>query len=271
MNYRILALDLDGTLTNEQKQITSRVKTAVWRAVEQAGVTVVLASGRPLMGLWKPARELELERLGGYMLSCNGAQIVRCKDGRTVFERKLPREVLPYVCALADEYGLIGYTYDAQGIISEKSSNVYVQVEAFNNAIPVRVVKSLTEAVTWDVNKCIMVGKPAQLKLAQARLRERFGAAVTPVFSYDFMLEIMPAGVEKGLSLAWLTGELGYTREQVIACGDSLNDLPMIEYAGLGVAMANAYDAVKDLADYVAPSNEQDGVAHVVDQFIFGA
>ena len=141
MSYRVLALDLDGTLTNSEKIITPRTKQALLEAAD-AGTTVVLASGRPTAGIWPLARELELEKRGGCILSYNGGKIIDCKTGQTLVQHAFPPEVIPTVCTFARYWNVVALTYDANGIVTEQPDNPYVQEEARINKIPVRKVES---------------------------------------------------------------------------------------------------------------------------------
>ena len=120
----------------------------------------------------------------------------------------------------------------------------------------------------FPINKCLIVGDPKPLHALELQLAERLRGRAEVYRSSGFFLECVPPGIEKSKSLNHLISSLGIAREEVIAIGDGYNDKGMIEFAGLGVAMANASIEIQDAADYVTYSNEEDGVAHVVDKFI---
>ena len=118
------------------------------------------------------------------------------------------------------------------------------------------------------VNKLLLCGPPASIDKILARLDEQYGDMLNLFPSEPFFGEIMPKGIDKGYSLGRLAEGLGLSADQIIACGDSGNDIPMIRYAGLGVAMANALPQVKEAADYITLSNREEGVLHVIRTFI---
>lgn len=269
IKYTVLATDLDGTLTNNQKELTERTKTAIRRA-QEAGMHVVLASGRPYAGCWYVAEKLELEQTGGYILAFNGGQIVDCKTKEVLYSKNIDKSFLPEIFEAAHKFGVVALTYEGDVIVSEVPDDVYVQKECFINKIGVKQVDSLAEYVTWPVPKCMIVADHEKLLPVKAYLDEKFGDQLSIYFSEPFFLEIMADGVNKAQSMEALVKLLGTDREHVIGCGDGMNDISLIEFAGLGVAMANACDAVKAAANYQAASNEEDGVAQMLEEILAG-
>ena len=268
MKYTVLATDLDGTLTNNQKELTERTKAAIRRA-QEAGMHVVLASGRPYAGCWYVAEKLELEKTGGYILAFNGGQIVDCKTKEVLYSKNIDKSFLPEIFQAARKFGVVGLTYEGDVIVSEVPDDVYVQKECFINKIGVKQVESLEEYVTWSVPKCMIVADHEKLLPVKEYLDEKFGDQLSIYFSEPFFLEIMADGVNKAQSMEALVKLLGTDREHVIGCGDGMNDISLIEFAGLGVAMANACDAVKAAANYQAASNEEDGVAQMLEEILY--
>ena len=269
MSYRVLALDLDGTLTNSEKIITPRTKQALLEAAD-AGTTVVLASGRPTVGIWPLARELELEKRGGCILSYNGGKIIDCKTGQTLVQHAFPPEVIPTVCTFARYWNVVALTYDANGIVTEQPDNPYVQEEARINKIPVRKVDDLAAEITWPINKLLLVGDPVDMPHVEELMQQEFAGRLSIYRSAPFFIETMPLGVEKSASLSLLLKVMGLSPKDLMACGDGWNDLPMIQFAGLGVAMANAVPQVRAAADFVTKDNDHDGVGLAVEKFILG-
>jgi hypothetical protein len=159
-------------------------------------------------------------------------------------------------------------SYQNESIISETSDNEYVKYEAFLNKMIIKEVESFTEAVSFPVPKCLIVGKPEKLKLLEDEMNSTFGNEMSIYRSEPFFLELMPLNIDKAKSLQKLLLHTGHTREEMMACGDGYNDLSMIKFAGMGVAMANAQTEVKDASDYITLSNEDDGVAHAVELFL---
>ncbi len=267
MTYKAIALDLDGTLTNDRKEISNRNKECLAQAMEQ-GIHVILASGRPVFGIEPVAKELQLPAKGGYMLAYNGGAIIDCQTGEKLFATYVPKECQTAICNEAARHGVYAITYYENQILAESDTDEYVLKEAFCNAAQVKKVASVDAFVDYPVEKFLVVGVHEQLVKVQEVLSAQFADVLDFFFSQDYFLEVVPKGVAKDVALESLLTKLGVTKEELIACGDGMNDLPMIQYAGLGVAMENAKEAVKEDADYIAPSNEDDGVAHVIEKFI---
>lgn len=267
MKYKLLVLDLDGTLTNSKKQITERTKTTLIQA-QQRGITIVLASGRPTYGIVPLAEELQLARYGGYILSYNGGTIINWKTKEVIHQSVITSEKLPLLHEIAVKNGVDIISYQDEHIISETSDNEYIQYEAFLNKMRIKEVDSFIDAVSFPVPKCLIVGKPEKLKHLEGEMNSIFGDEMSIYRSEPFFLELVPPNIDKAKSLQKLLLHTGHTREEMIACGDGYNDLSMIQFAGMGVAMANAQQVVLDASDYITLSNDEDGVAHVVEQFL---
>ncbi|HIS70000.1 MAG TPA: HAD family phosphatase [Candidatus Gallacutalibacter stercoravium] len=264
--YQLLALDLDGTLTNSQKQITPRTQQALC-AAQQAGVRLALVSGRPACGIWPLARALDLPRFDGYILAMNGCQIIRCADEAVLFEQCLPDDYRKELCGLAREYQIDCIVYSKTGILTENSQSPYIQLDAKINGIPIHEVPCLVEAVDFPLDKLLLIGEPPVMEELLPKIRQRY-----PFFevfrSEPYFLEIVPRGVDKAASLQRLMKICNLAENGFMACGDGYNDLSMLRAAALGVAMANAQPVVQEAADWVAPSNDEDGVAVAVERFL---
>ena len=245
IDYQILALDLDGTLTNSQKQITPPTREALIR-IQEAGIKVVLASGRPTTGVLPLARELQLQRFGSYILSFNGGKITDCRSGQTVYNRLLPKDVAKPLFELIKDAPVDIVGYSSRGILSGLQTNEYTKLESTINGLPVIHVDNA---------------------MVKKRLIPYFHGLLNIYCSDPFFLEIMPQNIDKAHSLCKLLSSIGLTTEQMVCCGDGCNDITMLETAGLGVAMANAQTAVKEAADYITLSNDEDGVLHVIENF----
>lgn len=267
MDYQMIVLDLDGTLTNRDKIITPKTKKALMEAQDR-GKTVVLASGRPTYGVMPLARELQLEEYGGYILSFNGGTIINCKTEEVVFDCVLPLESNQKIIGLAKEHGVNILTYEGNMIITGDASCPYVEKEAFINRLEVKQVYDMTDYVTFPVVKFLMLDDGDYLALVEPKVKAALGKNYSVYRSEPYFLEILPKGIDKAQSLARLLELTGLKKEQMIACGDGYNDLSMIQFAGLGVAMENAVLPVRNAADYITLSNNDDGIAHVVEKFM---
>lgn len=270
MKYKILVLDLDGTLTNKKKEITEHTRETLIRA-QEAGVKIVLASGRPTYGIMPLARQLELDKYEGYILAYNGGQIIDCKTGELMYENVLDPAVYPYLYECAKSNGFQILSYKDEYIISENADDQYVQHEAFLNRMPSKTVENFLDVINFPVAKCLIVGDPEPLAQLEPVMKKELESKMNVFRSEPFFLELVPKGIDKARCLAVLLEELGMTPDEMMACGDGFNDLSMIEYAGLGVAMANAQEVVRQAANYITLSNEEDGVAHAVERFMLNA
>lgn len=267
MEIKVLALDLDGTLTNSEKKITDKTRKVLQHAMKD-GLRVVLASGRPTIGVLPLAKKLKMEQYGGYVLSFNGGKIIDCTNGEEVYSNSLPKEVLPDVCNIVRKHKVGMLTYQGNTIVTEDETNPYVLIECrINKTEPVKV-ECLEESLTEPVPKCLIVGEPELLAPVKEELEQRFENKLTFYYSEPYFLEVMPLGVEKSASLARLLEILKLKRENLMACGDGLNDLTMLKFAGLGVAMENACQQAKHIADVITASNDEDGVAVAVNKYI---
>lgn len=267
---KILVLDLDGTLTNNEKKITEKTKKALMK-LQEKGHTVVLASGRPTPGVLPVAKELELEKYGGYILSYNGGKITSCATGKVIYQQTLPENIVPELFAMAEELDMGMMTYNAKGMVANQHHDEYMELEAFINHLELNHYEEPLEEIEGAVNKCLGTAPVEIAPEMEKKFAARFGDRISVSRSEPFFVELVPLGIDKAASLARLCEVLGCTKEDMIACGDGFNDISMIEFAGLGVAMENAQEPVKQVADYVTLSNEEDGVAHVIEKFVLGA
>ena len=229
-DIRVLALDLDGTLTNDQKVVTPATRAALDAAAAK-GVTIVLASGRPTAGVMPLAKELGLDKKGGCILSYNGGAIIDCATGETLYRR---------------------------------------QLDCFTCKLPMQKVEDLAAYVDYPICKMLITLDPARRSEVLEAGRKQFAGEIDLYPSSPFFIEAVPLGVAKDVSLCSLLESRGLTRDNLMACGDGLNDCSMIRFAGVGVAMQNAEPPVKEAADYVTVAdNNHDGVAEAIEKFIF--
>jgi Cof subfamily protein (haloacid dehalogenase superfamily) len=266
MGYKMVVLDLDDTLLRDDHTISPRTKKALMDA-QEAGVKVVLASGRPTYAMIDIAKELELDAFGSFILSFNGAKIMNFKTKEEVFSSTLSPETIHNLYRISKEEGVWIHTYVEDTIVTEEN-NRFTEVEAHITGMPIEEVPSFVDAVTEPVVKALMLEEPEKLAAVETKLQQTLAGELNVARSKPFFLEFTEAGVDKGTSLHQLINQLGIKQEEVIAMGDSYNDLAMIRFAGLGVAMGNAPDDIKEIANHVTDTNMNDGVAKVVESFI---
>lgn len=268
MSYKLIVLDIDGTLTNSKKEITPATKEALIKIQEQ-GVYVAVATGRPTPGTRKIAETLELARFGNYVLSFNGGRVINCRTGEVVLDKTIPAELTWELCDVAKEKGVGIMTYDSERALAGNDIiDEYMKLETRINGIELKPVGPFRNYVDFPVNKCLMTGEPERMAELEKELKETYAGKLNIFRSEPFFLELMPKGIDKAKVLRNFLPYLGISKEEVICCGDGYNDKTMIEFAGLGVAMANAREEVKEVADYITSSNDEDGIVEVVDKFI---
>ena len=254
---KLVAIDLDGTLLNSQKEISLRNKQALM-AAKQAGVKVVICTGRPLAAIGPYLEELGLQEEGDYSITFNGGLVQKNDTGAIIEKTLMPLEAIHELYQLATTLNM---PFDVL------SDEVVMQLPSAPNYPS--IYSSLNKLLTFESYKLEeltpnRIYNKERIKEIPASFYERFEIIKTR----NNLLEFMPKGITKAYGISLLAKDLGIRAEEIMTLGDEENDLPMIEYAGLGVAMANAIPLVKEAADVVTDTNDQDGVAKAVEKYI---
>lgn len=276
---KLIALDLDGTLTDDKKNITPHTLEALMQVQRQGrenedgnphapqGVRVVLASGRPPYGMRPLARQLHMEQYGGIILCYNGGHVEDCATGEVYVERQLPEGILPMLHRFQEESGMTLMTYYEDKIYTEHPADEYVGISAYNNKMQVVGVKNFITDTPRPLNKCLMVGPHDKQVVWEKKIQEATSDQLYVCHSTPYFIEILPKGIDKGPSLVSLCQRLGISSSEMMTFGDSNNDKQMIQLAGIGVAMGNADDDIKQVADFITLDNNSDGVAYALKHF----
>lgn len=265
--YKLVAIDMDGTLLKGDKTISERTKSAIQSAREM-GVTVVLATGRPIEGVSRYLEELDMYTDKDYVLSYNGALVQKTSNKDVIAKTALQGSDLHYLKELSDELGVNIHAFsENRGLITPKNSK-YTEVEANINSIEIHEMNIDVIPDDEVIIKIMMIDEPEILGPAMEKLPKEVFEKYTVVRSTPYFLEFLNKEANKGIGVEMLANHLGIKREEIITLGDAGNDLHMIEYAGLGIAMGNAFDEVKEAADYITDTNENDGVAKAIEKFI---
>ncbi len=268
MSYKLIALDIDGTLINSSHQITQGVKNSIKQAI-QKGVKVVLCTGRPLKGVENFLEELDLKKEGDYAATFNGALIQDTFTKSAVSHLTLDHKDLVDLYNLSLEVGSRSHFYDTKTLYTfNKDVSDYTILESYITGAHLNV--TTLEDIPSDISmsKFMMIDHPEILDECIKKIPKEYFEKYTIVRSTPSFLEFLNPNANKGNGISLLAQKLGIKQEEVICVGDAGNDKHMIEYAGLGVAMENATDEIKNLADYTTLSNNEDGVAHVINKFI---
>ena len=265
---KLIAIDLDGTLLNEEKQISEENKKALAKA-KAKGVKVVLCTGRPLAAMAHYLQELGLVDEGDYSITFNGG-LVQKNDTGEIMEKK--------VMTVTDVHRLHDLAQQLSLPLDILSDNVVLQLptapekQSLYNVLnkllqfqPAELSEITDELV---LNKAVIAYPQEELDPKIKEIPTEFHENYEIIKTRSMLLEFMPKGVTKAYGISLLAKDLGLKQEEIMAIGDEENDLPMIEYAGLGVAMENAVPFVKEAANYVTSSNVEHGVAKVIEKFV---
>lgn len=277
MPIKAIALDIDGTLTNDKKKITPRTKDALLRA-QSEGVKLIISSGRPVAGLRALADELELSSHDGLLIAFNGARVMDAQTDEVLFDQPVDVEVMRALVRHMANFNVIPWIveddrlYVQRGIkhmIEHKGEPVdIVEYERVHCALSLCEVDDLLEVCDRPHNKLLCAGTDTYLQEHWQAMYEPFRDSLAGMFTADFYYEFMAPGINKGNALAGALPKIGIDASEVAAFGDGENDLTMIEWAGVGVAMGNAIDAVKVAANMVTASNNEDGIALALEKIL---
>ena len=267
MDYKLIAMDLDGTLNNDQKIITEKTKAALM-ATQKRGIRLALASARPSPGLFKERDVLRLQDYNGILMSYNGGRIVDAATGKVLFETSMDLaqtkqvlrrlEALPVTPILDD--GVQFYVADKNGY--------KVDYECKNNSMTCTEVGNLADFLSFAPIKILMSVQPEELAEVQKQIAAFLPETLTVVQTAAFYLEVIPKVINKGQGIRDICAVLGIDPSEVISFGDAANDIPMLREAGMGVAMGNAAEAVMAAADMVTLSNNEDGIAAALEKLL---
>ena len=266
---RFLAADLDGTLLTSSKVITPLTQQ-VLIAAQRRGLTIILASGRPLYSILPFAEQLELQRFGGFIIAFNGSLVWDCSKGKAIAEQTIPLSIIPELAAaVGEDFHIHGYK--GNDIVIQGKADRWSRYISCANKMQLIEVDDFAEAITDPQHKCIITGPPRKLWHLEHRIREQFEGSLDAYRSESFLLEVVPKGVDKAVALHQLLTKLNGKTDELICCGDGYNDLSMMRLAGVSCAPRNAKKPVKEAATYVTDSNDRDGVAHAVERFFSSA
>lgn len=266
MNYRLIALDLDGTLKNSEHVVSPRTKAALMEA-QQQGVKLVLASGRPTDGLRGEAENLKLFQYGGYLLAYNGSCVTDARTGEVLFRQTMTADQACRVYDRAKELKLSCLTYRPGASLTEDVDDIYVQYEARLNEIKLTQVV-FKESLPPLIYKVLTSAEPDHIMKVLPAFQKSFEGELSIYRSAPWFIDVMPRGIDKGFALQKLAQSLDIPGEQIMAFGDEHNDISMIRCAGKGIAMGNAVQAAKEAADFVTASNDEDGIAIALERFL---
>ena len=253
MKYRLIALDLDGTVVNREGALVAGSREAVQRAVA-TGLTVTLATGR----MYRPSNRFAAELNISAPLICHQGALVREPgDGETLWHMPLPASLARRLIAGIREEGVHQYCFIDGAIYVEERREDDLRY-AHQNGVELRLVDDLAMLSERQPTEIAARGESAEIDRLVARMRVNFGTEVTVNKVHSSFCEVVHAGAGKGNGLKYLAERLGVPQSQTVAIGDSPNDISMLEWAGLGIAVGDAPDEVRASADWVVDHGTED-------------
>lgn len=277
MIIKAIVLDIDGTLLNTGKIIAEKTKQALIAAQEK-GIKVILASGRPTTGMLELAEQLEMTKYEGFLVSYNGARVTDCltkevlfnqamsiETGQAILEHLKNFDVIPMIDK--EDYLYVNDVYSGMLDLPDGAFNI-IEYEARGGNFKLSEIDDLAAFATFPINKILIAAQPEYLQKIAPALHAPFDEIVTAAFSAPFYFEFTDKGIDKAKALNTVFPEMGIHSENIIAFGDGHNDRSIIEYAGIGVAMGNAVDALKEIADDVTLSCDEDGIAAGLEKYL---
>ena len=277
MAIKAIALDIDGTLTNDEKKVTPRTREALLDA-QRAGIRVILASGRPTQGLKALARELELPEHGGLLVSFNGAHVSDAVTDEVYFDRPMAVDDMRELLDHLRNFDVIPWVTEGEYLYVEDAFHCtigyngapmnIVKYERDHCGLILREVRDLAEVCSRPQDKILTAGTDTYLQEHAAEMYAPFRDRLSGMFTAPFYFEFMAPGIDKANALAGALPKLGIDASEVAAFGDGQNDAHMLAWAGCGVAMGNAIDETKAAADMVTASNNEDGIALALEKIL---
>lgn len=268
MAIKLVALDMDGTTLLPDHSVSPGVKQAIAAARKQ-GVHVVLCTGRPYAGVESYLRELNMDGEEDYCVTYNGALVQKASDGSTVIQTPLDFDDYTYLEALSREVGSHFHAMTRQKLYTaNRDISRYTVHESMITTIPLTFCEAENMAENAPFLKVMMIDEPAVLDQAIAKIPAEVFERYNLVKSSDYFLEMLNKKVSKATAIEGIAGKLGINADEIMAVGDHENDIAMIEYAGIGVAMGNGIDKTKAVSNFVTKTNLEDGVAYAIEKFV---
>ena len=264
---RLAAFDLDGTLVDTDLILTPRLKKAVALA-QQGGTIITIATGRDSKLTTRFARELVLT---APVICAQGGLIYDFMKDLVLLDVRLPPDILPKAIEAAAHYGWnLHFEMAAHSYLPAVANHPPILFELLRYSQWSRLDDLLNDLPELPHKFLVTLNHPEDRQQVMLELREVFNGKIGIVPSHPYLIEGVPQGITKGSGLSWLAEYYHIPQSEVLAVGDNDNDIPMIEWAGLGVAVGNASPAVKAIANWIAPSVKEDGAAVTIERLILG-
>lgn len=264
---KLIAVDIDGTLLTDDKKISDKNKE-VLKKIREAGHKLVIASGRDYSGTTFLAEELDFQKYGGFLSNFNGGRITDFKSRKIIANHTLSldfmREFLDFIRDL--DIDIMIY-YDGK-ICTNSMATYWLKETADQTNQEIVLRENLIDDIDFEPNNILLSQNPNRIEEPSRIIYEKYKDITHQVRSTPWYYEIMPKGVSKGKSLYEIADIYSIPYENIIAFGNEMNDKSMIEMAGVGVAMGNAVEGIKEISDFITLTNEEDGIAYHLEKFV---
>lgn len=272
VNISLIAIDMDGTMLDDDHKVSERNKEAINRATEK-GVKVVISTGR----IYTSARYYSrLLGISTPIIACNGAYVCEHDRSKVIYEKSIPLNLCKSIIKLFEEAGVYYHLFDNDNFYTKElnhSSRKYYEwnlKQKEEDRININIIESpmsILEEKDARIYKFVVVDED-QEKLDYVRDSLLRTGELEIVSSWKHNIEIMAKGVSKGKALEELNRILNISKDSVMAIGDNYNDISMLNFAGLPISMGNGEPKVKELAKYITDTNNKDGVAKAIEKFV---
>lgn len=265
-SYKMIVMDMDDTLLNSENQVSPDTAKYLIE-LQDKGYHVVLASGRPTEGMLPIARDLHLHEHDSYVISFNGSRTTRVRDGELEAEQSISKKDFDRIVDYCRDNNIFVLTYQDGHIIYE-GEHEYMNIESELTGLPMHRTDDLKAFIQNSVAKVLGVDYESHIQELSQAFGGVFNDQIDVTTSKPFFLEFVPHGVSKGNALHALCEKVGIDISETIAFGDSMNDYSMMEEAGYAVAMGNARDALKEIADFVTLDHNSDGIVYALKKIL---
>lgn len=265
---KLIAIDMDGTLLNEHHLVTEQVKKAIKQASD-TGIKIVLCTGRPVHAVYEYLKELDMPQdEEDYVISLNGTVVQKTTTWEIVYSHELEHRHLKQAEQLIEPFEMNFTYFDEKDYYYTGEPTQMLQFDA--DLLGMEAIQLPIDKLPQDLTifKAMYVAEETELDRLSSSLPAFISENFYPIRSLSYVLELLPKNANKGEALTGLATKLGITMDEVMAIGDGENDIDMMKVAGTSVAMGNAVDSIKQLAKYITKSNNEDGVAHAIYEWV---
>ena len=261
-NIQLIATDLDGTLLNSNHQISEYNKNVIKKAAEM-GIKIILSTGRPTSAATKFLYDLNIDT---ELISFNGAMITD-KNSNIIYQQNLDASIGKELIKIAEKYNIYHQGFLAErwniGFFDKRWIDFYVSIAKIDN-----YVIGFDNIEDFSFSKFMFIGENDRLKVIEEELKETFGNSIYYTFSRPVYLEVHSPNASKAKALSYLADKYNIKSDNIMAFGDNNNDLEMLEFAGVSVAVENAEAVVKEKCVHLTKTNEEDGVGYFINKYL---